>query len=317
MDAELLRIPLRSGWRAGSGEPSRSRLNEWFLPGRRQAPCQRSSLFFPEVHDELTRSWSSPYSARLRTSVSSALITVNCAEEKGYEKMPPQDESVATHLCPPSAIGWKARATLPSKPCRTTVALAGRSYTSAGQAASALHSMVVLQVFQAQLLSSMNESEPNPATLRELRSATDLALHATKTTAQAIGRSMASLVVLERHLWLTLTEIKDAEKVFWTFHWGTEASLQPLITPFSPGCGGRYVCSENSDRTSAQATARCYSRKNKTQTFSEREQTSSSMPHKCPAPVQSATRVYPTPRHAKPIYLWFIGGSVLPARIAG
>ncbi len=44
-------------------EPSRSRLDEWFLPGRRQAPQQRPSPFFPEVHDELTRSWRSPYSA--------------------------------------------------------------------------------------------------------------------------------------------------------------------------------------------------------------------------------------------------------------
>ncbi len=82
-----------------------------------------------------------------------------------------------------------------------------------GQAASALHSMAVLQVYQAKLLSAIDESEPDPATLRELRSATDLALRATKTTAQAIGRSMASLVVLERHLWLTLTEIKDADRV--------------------------------------------------------------------------------------------------------
>ncbi len=73
--------------------------------------------------------------------------------------------------------------------------------------------MAVLQVYQAKLLSAVDESEPDPATLRELRSATDLALRATKTTAQAIGRSMASLVVLERHLWLTLTEIKDADRV--------------------------------------------------------------------------------------------------------
>ncbi len=127
--------------------------------------------------------------------------------------MPQLDESVAAHLCPPTAIGWKAKASHPSKPCRTTSALAGRSYASAGQAASALHSMAVLQVYQAKLLSAVDESEPDPATLRELRSATDLALRATKTTAQAIGRSMASLVVLERHLWLTLTEIKDADRV--------------------------------------------------------------------------------------------------------
>ncbi len=186
-------------------ETSRSRLDEWFLPGRRQAPQQRPSPFFPEVHDELTRSWRSPHSARppyfhfIRPH-----YDWNGAEEKGYERMPQLDESVAAHLCPPTAIGWKAKASHPSKPCRTTSALAGRSYASAGQAASALHSMEVLQVYQAKLLSAIDESEPDPATLRELRSTTDLALRATKTTAQAIGRSMASLVVLERHLWLTL-----------------------------------------------------------------------------------------------------------------
>ncbi len=76
-----------------------------------------------------------------------------------------------------------------------------------------LHSMAILQVYQAKLHSAMDESEPDPVTLRELTSATDLALCATKTTAQAMGRSMTSLVVLERHLWLMLTEIKDADKV--------------------------------------------------------------------------------------------------------
>ncbi|XP_016112034.1 CD48 antigen-like [Sinocyclocheilus grahami] len=56
--------------------------------------------------------------------------------------------------------------------------------------------MVVLQVFQAKILTS-SESGLDPAILRDLRSTTDLALRATKTTAQAIGRSMASLVVLD------------------------------------------------------------------------------------------------------------------------
>ncbi len=204
MDAELLRVLSKAVEELGlewspPEEPSCSRLDEWFLPGRRQAPQQRPLPFFPEVHDELTRSWRSPYSARLRTSASSALTTVDGAEEKGYERMPQLDESVAAHLCPPTAIGWKSKASHPSKPCRTTSALAGRSNASAGQAASALLSMAVLQVYQAKLLSAVDESEPD---------ATDLALRATKTTAQAIGRSMASLVVLERHLWLTLTEIK-------------------------------------------------------------------------------------------------------------
>ncbi len=146
MDAELFRVLSKAVEELGlewspPEEPSRSRLDEWFLPGRRQAPQQRPSPFFPEVHDELTRSWRSPYSARLRTSASSALTTIDGAEEKGYERMPQLDESVAAHLCPPTAIGWKAKSNHPSKPCRTTSALAGRSYASAGQAASVLHSM--------------------------------------------------------------------------------------------------------------------------------------------------------------------------------
>ncbi len=69
MDAELFRVLSKAVEELGlewspPEEPSRSRLDEWFLPGRRQAPQQRPSPFFPEVHDELTRSWRSPYSAR-------------------------------------------------------------------------------------------------------------------------------------------------------------------------------------------------------------------------------------------------------------
>lgn len=91
---------------------------------------------------------------------------------------------------------------------------------------STLHTMVVLQFFQAKLLRSMDESGPDPAAFRELCSTTDLVLCATKTTAQAIGSTMASLVVLERHLWLNLTEvIKDADRLLLS-------SLRP--------CGGLF-----------------------------------------------------------------------------
>ncbi len=71
--------------------------------------------------------------------------------------------------------------------------------------------MAVLQVFQAKML-AIEEAGLDAASLRDLRSATDLVLHATNATAQAIGRSMSSLIVLECHLWLTLTELKEADK---------------------------------------------------------------------------------------------------------
>ncbi len=50
--------------------------------------------------------------------------------------------------------------------------------------------------------------------IRELSKTADLSLHATKETARAIGRSMAALVVAERHLWLNLSDIKDRDRVF-------------------------------------------------------------------------------------------------------
>ncbi len=149
------------------------------------------------------------YSSRIRPSDSAALISVDGVEEKGYEHLPPLDESVAVHLCPPMAIGWKARA---SHPSRATSALAGCGYSAAGQAASALHSMAVLQVFQAKMLAS-EEAGLDAASLSDLRSGTDLALRATKATAQAIGRSISSLIVLEHHFWLMITAMNEADKV--------------------------------------------------------------------------------------------------------
>ncbi len=110
------------------------------------------------------------------------LTSVDGAEETGYKHLPPLDESVAAHLCLPMAIGWKARATHPSKPCRATSALAEHAYSAAGQSASALHSI---------------DAGLDSASLRDLRSATDLALRATKATAQAIGCSMSNLIVLD------------------------------------------------------------------------------------------------------------------------
>lgn len=73
-----------------------ARLEKWFLPGCRQAPWQHASPFFPEVHEELTRSWHSPLGPP--SSSSSTLTLVNAADEKGYERMPPLDEPLAGRL---------------------------------------------------------------------------------------------------------------------------------------------------------------------------------------------------------------------------
>ncbi len=109
--ASWQRLSMSSGW---NGLRLRSHLAAgWtsvFSRGAIKPPTNAlspSSPFFPFA----------PHSSRIRPSASAALTSVDGAEKKEYERMPPLDESVAAHLYPPTAIGWKARASHPSKLC--------------------------------------------------------------------------------------------------------------------------------------------------------------------------------------------------------
>ncbi len=122
-------------------------------------------------------------------------------------------DTLASHLSTSLAPSWKSLLHLPTKPCRTTSALIGKSYIAAGQAGMALHTMAILQAYQADVLKEMDEGAGLTAeAVKELRKATDLALRAAKHT--AVEGSMAGSVAAERHLWLNLTEIHEKEKVF-------------------------------------------------------------------------------------------------------
>ncbi len=193
--------------------PEPSRLDDWFLgAGRGSQPRPTPVPFFPEVHEELTKSWMAPFTARSRSSVSSVLTTLDGGAARGYAGIPQVERAVAVHLCPRNAATWRNRPRLPSKACKLTAALAAKAYSAAGQAASALHAMAILQVHQAKALKQMHEGSPDPGLMQELRTATDLALRATKVTARSLGKAMSTMVVQERHLWLNLAEMKDVDK---------------------------------------------------------------------------------------------------------
>lgn len=72
--------------------------------------------------------------------------------------------------------------------------------------------MAVIQVFQAPLLKSLDEGSADSEAFKDLHVATYFVLKATKTMAQAIGRSMGYMVVFHQHLWLTLTKLKEADR---------------------------------------------------------------------------------------------------------
>lgn len=105
------------------------------------------------------------------------------------------EEAVAAHLCPAATVNWRVRnrGSFSSKPCHATANFTGRAFSAVGQAASALHVIVILQVHQAKLVKSLDEGRLDPEVFKHLVHAMDLALRAT-------------------NLWLTLTELKDSEK---------------------------------------------------------------------------------------------------------
>ncbi len=127
--------------------PEPSRLDDWFLgAGRGSQPRPAPVPFFPEVHEELTSLWMAPFTARSRSSASSVLTTLDGGVARGYAGIPQVERAVAVHLCPRNTATWRNRPRLPSKACKLTAALAAKAYSAAGQAASALHAMAILQV---------------------------------------------------------------------------------------------------------------------------------------------------------------------------
>ncbi len=176
-------------------------------------PPHRSLPFFPDLHTEVCRSWGRPYSSRLFIPPSNYYGNVVGLDECGYRAMPKVEQTLASYLSPHVASSLKAPA-LPTKPLRTTSTLVGRGYSAAGQAGACLHTMSVLQAYQADLLKELDEREQvSSDDIAELRRTADLSLRATKETARAIGRSMAAMVAAERHLWLTLSDMKDKDRV--------------------------------------------------------------------------------------------------------
>ncbi len=134
--------------------------------------------------------------------------------ENGYERMPPVEETLASYLSVGETSSLKAPS-LPSKPLQETSRLNGKAYAAAGQAVASLHTMAVLQAYQADLLKDLDKGQGlSPDEVAELRRTTDLALRATKQAATAMGRSMAAMVVTERHLWVNLADIGKKEKGF-------------------------------------------------------------------------------------------------------
>lgn len=103
-------------------------------------------------------------------------------QEYSYASMSPIEETLASYLSV-SEVSASKMPSLPTKSLHVKSWLNGRALAAAGQAGAVLHTMIVLQAYQADLLK----------VVEELPNTTDLTLRATKQTAAVISRSMDQL----------------------------------------------------------------------------------------------------------------------------
>ncbi len=189
------------------------RLVERNLSGHKP-PAQVSLPFLPDLHTEVEREWKRLFSSRIHRFQHTSYASIARMRESGYERMPPVEEMLASYLSMCDTASLKVPS-LPFKSLQDTSRLNGRVYAAAGQAAASLHTMAVLQAYQADLLKDLDDGQGlSPDEVAELRRATDLALRATKQAATAMGRSMAAMVVTERHLWVNLADLEKKALLF-------------------------------------------------------------------------------------------------------
>ncbi len=200
-------------WERTKMAAPRGRLDERYLSGHK-TPAQVNLPFLPDLHTEVEKEWKKPFSSRIHRFQRTSYANITGMRENGYERMPPVEETLASYLSMGETASLKVPS-LPSMPLQATSRLNGRVYAAAGQAVASLHTMAVLQPYQADLLKDLDNGQGlSPDEVAELRRTTDLALRATKQAATAMGRSMAAMVVTERHLWVNLADLEKKEKGF-------------------------------------------------------------------------------------------------------
>ncbi len=211
MERATVRLDLP--WERSKMAAPRGRFDERYLSVHKR-PARVSLPFLPDLHTEIEKEWKKPFSARIHRFQHTSYANIEKMCESGYEKMPPVEEMLASYLSMGKTTSLKVPS-LPSKPLQDTSRLNGKAYAAAGQAVASLHTMAVLQAYQADMLKDLdNGQDLSPDEVAELRRTTDLALRATKQAATAMGRSMAAMVVTERHLWVNLADLEKKEKGF-------------------------------------------------------------------------------------------------------
>lgn len=121
------------------------------------------------------------------------------------------EPSLASYLAQSHKHVVGASATLPSKHCKFSTSQLEKVYLLQVITAHGLSSVTMLQIYQAMFLAELRETSNSSQVplLNKIRIAMDHILCVSCCVALSWGRRMASTVVAQRQLWLTLSDIPE------------------------------------------------------------------------------------------------------------
>ncbi|MGH0124317.1 UNVERIFIED_CONTAM: hypothetical protein FKN15_032631 [Acipenser sinensis] len=146
-----------------------------------------------------------------RRSTLGARRTFDGASEAGLASFPLVDAAFAALVKTPTLSGLTKDPACPNKQCRTTKIHLKKGYSAATEAVRLSNIASLLTVYQAALLRDLPEC-PSAALRSELGTLSQLLVKLAQLNARAQGRSIASMVVARRQLWLSQARVQEPDK---------------------------------------------------------------------------------------------------------
>ncbi|MGH0165788.1 UNVERIFIED_CONTAM: hypothetical protein FKN15_055387 [Acipenser sinensis] len=175
-----------------------------------RSPMPRTLPAFPDFIKEVQSTWGAPASSPA-TSRKASAFAMQGASEAGLASFPPVDAAFAALVKTPTLSGLVKDPACPNKQCRTTEIHLKKGYLAATEAVKLSNVASLLTVYQASLIRDLPE-HLSPSLKAELALVAQFLVKIAQLNARAQGRSIASLVVARRQLWLSQARVQEPDK---------------------------------------------------------------------------------------------------------
>ena len=210
-DDEFIGLMCRAARRIKVEMPATTQAPPSRFDRARDATSTPSSLpVLPDFVREMTSVWQHPEAATPPMRQWAQFANINGADEVGFGAYPAMDDSIAALVLPPTALVGKDPS-CPNKQCRTTEKWLRRTFYSTAFGARLMNTTSVLALYQMELIEDLSAA-PAQEVVKELRKVSEVLVHLARGAAHSSGRSIASLWMARRHLWLAQSKLPEPDR---------------------------------------------------------------------------------------------------------